>query len=295
MSLIVIVICLIAERFLLDYQHLRQKHWLEAYSHWLSRQHAPTWTQSGLMSLIIQLLPPVLLVALLQQLFAGSLFGLPSVLFAAAVLLFCLGPVDLDTQVNDYIRAVEADDETSQRRIAKEIIDDEPPTSEPALSHSVAEGVLFQANHRQFGVLFWFLLLGPVGALFYRIATQLPRLEQANRDIDFFLSAKQLLLIMDWLPARITAVCYAIAGSFEDALYGWRSYQERRYDEFSDSNSGTLICTGDGAMRLTTLLDERSDELHDYSHLPQSAMALVWRSLVVWLAISGLLALTGIL
>jgi membrane protein required for beta-lactamase induction len=126
------------------------------------------------------------------------------------------------------------------------------------------------------------------------MTTQLPRLEQANRDIDFFLNAKQLLLIMDWLPARLTAICYAIAGSFEDALYGWRSYRDRRYDEFSDSNSGTLICTGSGAMRLNTLLEEHSDELHDFSHLPQSAMALVWRSLVVWLVIAGLLALTGI-
>jgi membrane protein required for beta-lactamase induction len=294
MSLIVIVICLIAERFLLDYQYLRQKHWLEAYGQWLVRQHAPAWVQSGLMSLIIQLLPPVLIVALLQQLLAGSLFGLLSIVFAAAVLLFCLGPEDLDTQVNDYIRTVEDEDDHAQRRIAQEIIDDEPPTSEPALSQAVAEGILLQANQRQFGVLFWFLLLGPVGALFYRIASQLPRLEQANRDIDFFLNAKQLLLIMDWLPARITAVCYAIAGSFEDALYGWRSYQDRRYDEFSDSNSGILICTGGGAMRLTTLLDDHSDELHDYSHLPQSAMALIWRSLVVWLVIAGLLALTGI-
>jgi membrane protein required for beta-lactamase induction len=48
-------------------------------------------------------------------------------------------------------------------------------------------------------------------------------------------------------------------------------------------------------MRLTTLLGEHNDELQDYSHLPQSAMALIWRSLVVWLVIAGLLALTGIL
>ena len=294
MSLIITVICLIAERFLLDYQHLRQRRWLDVYSNWLSRQRLPEWGHRGLIGLTILLLPPVLITALLQQLLTGSLFGLPSFLFAAAVLLFCLGPVDLDTQVNDYIRAVEADDEPRQRQLAREIIEDEPPTSEPALSQAVAESILLQANQRQFGVLFWFLLLGPMGALFYRLAAQLPRLEQANRDIDFFLNAKQLLLIMDWLPARITAICYAIAGSFEDALYGWRSYQDRRYDEFSDSNSGVLICTGGGAMRLTTLLDEQSDALHDYSHLPQSAMALVWRSLVVWLVIAGLLALTGI-
>ncbi len=291
----VIVIGLIAERFLLDRQHLRQAGWLERYNRWLARPHAPAWTQRGLFRLVALLLPPLLVVALLQQLLSQSLLGIPSLLFAGVVLLFSLGPVDLDTQVNDYTRAVETGDEESLRQIARDMLEDEPPTSEPAFSQAVAEGILLQANPRLFGVLFWFLLLGPLGALLYRAAHQLPQLEQANRDIDFFLNAKQLMLILDWLPARITAVCYAVAGSFEDALYGWRSYQERRYDEFNDSNSGILICTGSGAMRLTTLLGESDEELHDYSHLPQAAMALVWRSLVVWLILAGALSLIGIL
>jgi membrane protein required for beta-lactamase induction len=293
MTLTVIVICLIAERFLLDHQELRQRRWLDGYSRWLGKQPLPDWSRKGLAGLLLLVLPPLLITALLQQLFDGGLFGLLSLLFATTLLLFCLGPVDLDTQVNDYIHAVETDDEEQQRQIAREIVEDEPPTSEPALSQAVSEGILYQANQRLFGVLFWFVLLGPLGALLYRITTQLPRSEQANSDMDFFLNAKQLEVILDWLPARLTAICYAIAGSFEDALYGWRSYQDRRQDEFSDSNSGILICTGGGAMRLTTLLGEHSEELHDYSHLPQSAMALVWRSLVVWLVIAGLLALTG--
>ena len=291
----VIVICLIAERFLLDQQELRQRSWLEGYSSWLAKQSLPGWSRTGLVGLLLTLLPPLLIVALLQQLFDGSLFGLLSLLFAVAVLLFCLGPVDLDTQVNDYIDAVETEDETRQREIARQLIEDEPPTSEPALSQAVSEAILYQANQRLFGVLFWFVLLGPLGALLYRITIQLPRMEQANRDMDFFLNARQLESILNWLPARMTAICYAIAGSFEDALYGWRSYQERREDEFADSNSGILICTGGGAMRLTTLMGEHSEELHDYSHLPQSAMALVWRSLVVWLVIAGVLTLTGLI
>jgi membrane protein required for beta-lactamase induction len=295
MTLLVIVICLIAERFLLDHQALRQTGWLDAFNRWLTRQPLPEWSRKGLPGLLLLLLPPLLITALLQQLFDGGLFGLLSLLFAAGILLFCLGPVDLDTQVNDYIHAVETEDEDRAQQIAREIIEDEPPTSEPALSQAVSESILYQANQRLFGVLFWFLLLGPLGALLYRIATLLPRSEQANQEMDFYLSAKQLETILNWLPARFTAICYAIAGSFEDALYGWRSYQDSRREEFSDSNSGILICTGGGAMRLTTLLGEHNEELQDYSHLPQSAMALVWRSLVVWLLVVGLLALTGVI
>lgn len=290
----IIVICLIAERFLLDHQHLRQYGWLDRYSHWLSQQETPGWLGRGFIRVVILLLPPILLIGILQQLFANTLFGLPGVLFACLVLLYTLGPDDLDSQIEAYTSAVENEDDESVRTIARQIINDEPPTSEPALSQAVSEGTLYQANQRIFAILFWFLLLGPMGALLYRIASRLPLLEQANRDIDFYLNAKQLVSILDWLPARVTAVCYAIAGSFEDALYGWRSYRETRFDEFADSNIGTLICTGSGAMRLTTLLEEANEELQDYSHLPLAAMALVWRSLVVWLIIVSLLTLIGL-
>lgn len=290
----IIVICLIAERFLLEHQHLRQFAWFERYSQWLTQKESSPWLSRGVLNLLALLLPPLLITGILQQLLAHALFGLPGILFAGLVLLYSLGPVDLDSQTDAYTKAVESDDDETLRTIARQIIDDEPPTSEPALSQAVSEGILYQANIRIFGVLFWFLLLGPLGALLYRIASRAPLLEQANRDIDFYLKAKQLVTILDWLPARVTAVCYAIAGSFEDALYGWRSYQESRFDEFADSNAGTLICTGSGAMRLTTLLEEANEELQDYSHLPQAAMALVWRSLVVWLIFVGLLTLTGL-
>ncbi|MEJ2694928.1 MAG: regulatory signaling modulator protein AmpE [Candidatus Thiodiazotropha sp.] len=295
MSLIVIVISLIAERFLLEHQHLREFRWLSGYQRWLQTNKPPVWITQGAPGLLVLLLPPALLTGLLQYLLSNSLFGLPSFIFGGLVLLYTLGPQDLDSQIDRYTQAAETEQENDLAEIARTITGEEPSPSEPARSQGVAEGALQQANQRLFAVLFWFLLLGPLGAMFYRIARQLPRLEQANRDIDFALHAKQLLMILDWLPARLTAICYAIAGSFEDALYGWRSYQDRRYDEFSDSNSGTLICAGGGAMRLTTLLSEEREELSDYSHLPQAAMALVWRSLVVWLIIAGLLTLTGLL
>jgi AmpE protein len=294
MSLMIIVICLIAERFLLEHQHLRELRWLSDYCQWLERPTLPGWLHQGLAGLLMLLLPPVLLVGMMQQLLSHSLFGLPGVAFAGLVLLYTLGPKDLDSQIDQFTQAVEEDDESRASTIAEEIIGDEPPVSEPAFSQAVAEASLASANQRLFAVLFWFLLLGPMGAILYRITSRLPQLDQANRDLDFYLNAKQLLAILDWLPARLTAVCYAIAGSFEDALYGWRSYQESRFDEFSDSSSGTLICTGSGAMRLTTLLDEAQEGLQDYTHLPQAAMALVWRALVVWLVIAAFLSLAGL-
>lgn len=293
MTLTIILICLIAERFLLEHSHLRSHRWFTRYCQWHQQQNLPEWMQQGIIGLLLLLLPPLLAVAALQQLFADSMLGIPSLLFSIGVLLYALGPQDLDSQINQYVETAEADDGEA-REIARAIIEDEPPTSEPACSQAVSEAALQQANRRTVAVLFWFIILGPLGAMLYRLATWMPQSDQAAQDIDFKLNTQQLVIILDWLPARITAFCYAIAGSFEDALYGWRSYQESRQSEFSDSNAGTLICTGSGAMRLTTLLDEAYAGAHLYTYLPKAAMALIWRSLIVFMVILTFLTFTGL-
>ncbi|MEN8168268.1 MAG: regulatory signaling modulator protein AmpE [Pseudomonadota bacterium] len=294
MSLSIILICLLAERFLLEHQDLRQFNWFSDYSNWFERQELPNWMQQGFGGIIILLLPPLLAATLLQQLLNVSLFGIPGTIFAALVLLYSFGPQDLDRQISRFIEAREQGDEEQATSIAKELLHDEPPPHDPSYSQAVAEGVLEQANSRIFAVIFWFLLLGPSGALLYRLATLLPKLQTANRQLDLFHSSKQLLAILDWIPARLTAFAYAVAGSFEDALYGWRSYHEGRMDEFESNASGILICTGTGALRLSTLLDaDNAEQSSRHHYLAETAMGLVWRSLVVWLVLLSLFALAG--
>lgn len=295
MSLTILLICLIAERFLLDYQHLRQLHWLDEYSYWFERQELPDWMINGIVGVISLLLPPLLAIALLQQLLDDSFFGIPSALFAILVLLFSFGPQDLDDQIKQLQDAKSEQDKTQAEQLARELLDDKPPSSEPGHSQAIAEAILELANRKIFAVIFWFLLLGPIGAALYRLASHLPTLQTTTRNLDFFVTSRQLLAILDWVPARLTAATYAIAGSFEDALHGWRSYNEQRFNEFNSSASGILICTGTGAMRLTELLEQNADASQSdaYQYLLKSAMGLVWRSLVVWIILIGLFTLAG--
>jgi len=288
MNLIIILTCLLAERFLIEHQQWRQADWFFDYSRWYQRQTLPIWMQEGFAGVIGLLLPPILAVALFQQLFDGIL----GALFSGVVLLYCLGPRDLETEISQFSEARRQGDETRSRAIARDLLNDEPPASEPAYSQAVAEAIFEQSNRRLFAVLFWFLLLGPMGSALYRLACHLPRLPEASREVELLLTSQRLIAILDWAPARITAFAYAIAGSFEDALYGWRSYHERRFNEFSNSASGILICTGSGALRLTTLLEQAVSE-DDYLYLAKAAMALVWRSLVVWLIVLALFTLLG--
>lgn len=295
MSLIILLICLLAERFLLEYQHLRQANWFSEYSHWFERQELPDWMLNGFGGVIFLLLPPLLLIALLQLLFDESLLGIPDVLFACAVLILSFGPQDLDNQIKLLHDAHKQNDKEQAESIAKDFLPAEPFNSGPTDSQAIVEGILEQANSRIFAVIFWFMVLGPIGAAMYRLATLLPNLLSTRRELDFVFTSKQLIAILDWIPVRLTAVAYAVAGSFEDALYGWRSYHEDRFNEFQSNASGILICTGTGALRLSSLIDSDNDQNinHDHHHLADAAMGLVWRSIVVWIVMIGLLTLAG--
>jgi membrane protein required for beta-lactamase induction len=293
MSLTILLICLLAERFLLEYQGLRQVDWLSRYSDWFAEQELPSWLSKGFFGIAVLLLPPLLLVSLIQQLLSESLFGIPGAVFACLILLYSFGPEDLDQQITAFNEARERNDQDAADAIASRLLQEPPPPTEPAYTQAVAEAILEQANSRVFAVIFWFLLLGPFGALLYRLVSVLPSLKTSHTDLDFFIAARQLLAILDWLPARITAFTYAIAGSFEDALYGWRSYHESRFDEFSNNASGILICTGTGALRMSSLMDDKFDHTGTYQYLVEAAMGLVWRSLLVWLALLGLFTLAG--
>lgn len=281
------------ERFLLDHQGLRQYNWLSDFSNWLNLQELPRWLQKGFSGIVVLLLPPILGVALIQQLLNERLFGIPEAIFAGLILIYSFGPVDLDQQISRFTEAIETGDKDTADSIANKLLHEAPPNDEPAYTQAITESILEQANSRIFAVIFWFLLLGPVGALLYRLTNLLIELDTSHKDLDFFLKSRQLMAILDWAPARLTAFTYAIAGSFEDALYGWRSYHEIRFDEFSNNASGILICTGSGALRLTTLLDEKLENSSDYHYLAEAAMGLVWRSLVVWLVILIIFTLAG--
>lgn len=295
MSLIIILTCLLAERFLLEYQQIRQTDWFNKFSAWIERQELPLWMLNGYGGIISLLLPPLLAIALLQHLLDGSLLGIPGALFAGLVLLFSLGPLDLDQQLRQLHEAKERHDEIEATSIARKLLGDEPPPNDPTYSQALVESILEQANSRSFAVIFWFLVLGPTGAALYRLVASLPTLHTTIREEEFFHSGKQLLAILDWIPTRLTATSYAIAGSFEDALHGWRSYHASRYTEFTSSASGILVCAGTGALRLQSLLenDLEMNSIESQRYLLDAAMALVWRSMVVWISLIALFTLAG--
>ncbi len=187
------------------------------------------------------------------------------------------------------------------------------------------EGAFLVSHRHVFGVMFWFLLLpGPSGAVLYRMALFLAnrwggtdRAGRSGRTLGAALAgaepleagepparpeddgpgrfgefARAACYAIDWLPARCTAASFAIVGDFEDAVYCWRTQAAR----WPDRLLGVVLAAGAGALGLRlgmpiaagAVVEDRPElGLGEEADTPflDSAVGLIWRALVLWLAL----------
>ncbi|HET7922071.1 MAG TPA: regulatory signaling modulator protein AmpE [Gammaproteobacteria bacterium] len=240
--------------------------------------------RAGAAVLLIVLVPAVVTLFLGHVLsHIWSVFGF---LFATAVLLFTLGPRDLHKQVRAYMDAVQAGESARARQLARELLGTEPPEDSVACSEAMTRAVLATVNDSLFGVLLWFALLGPGGAVLYRVTCFLHQSPPAGASPRFREMTTRLYGVLAWLPAHLAALGYALAGGFEDALSDLRSYYATCRAQFVEMNSDVMACAGLGALR-GTAADAGIGRL-------RAALALVQRTLVIWLVVYALISLLGL-
>jgi membrane protein required for beta-lactamase induction len=297
MNLIALFLGLVLERTATKLLHLRELRWLDPYFDWGFERLRNLNGAAAAMVVVILIVSPVLPVLILQHQFSHLLFGILYIAFSTFVLFFSLGPRDLSNEVEEFTNAVESGDDDEVARAAKVITESDPPREADAGALAVEEAVLIQANNRIFGVIFWFMILGPAGAWLFRVADLMRRravfktgrLTAAGEADPGYL---HLLLvtfgILAWLPARLLALGYAMAGSFEAAISDWRGYYDSCSDKFFHVNDAILAAAGKGAIREGGSTD---DEV--VLRPVQAAMRLVNRTLLVWVTAISLLTIIG--
>ena len=270
----------------------RRHAWYDAWLRWLGeggRGSAGFW--GGRYGIALALAPVLLVVALLQWLLDGPLYGLPGLLFDIVVLVYAWGPRDLDVDVEAIIDAHDAP--TRRAAIARLGLTGEAAALDgPAL----VEAVFANALRRWFGVLFWFLLLGPVGALLYRLsalavdgesATELPEQTRAG--------ARALVTALDWPVAQLMTLAMALVGNFDTVFSVWREAGGTQFR----LHTGFL-----GSAARASVRGELAEEAEEYAEegmvqamreLPElrDAMSLVWRILLLWLAVLAVFVIGG--
>ena len=293
---------------------------VEQWSAWVARtldagvRHIAwaTWT--------LATVAPALLAVLLHLLTQWGLGWLAAVLWHVALLYVTLGFRQFSHHFTAIRDALDEGDENKARELLaqwQQVQVGEIARSE--IVRHVIEYSVIAAHRHVFGVFFWYAVLstvglGPAGAVVYRLAEYVQRRWQREAQADGGVSAMlaevagQAWQVLDWLPARATALGFAIVGSFEDAMDGWRHHAQK----FPQDNDGVILAATAGAInvqlggaRLTPSYGEDLDagdedgsastpgRQAEPAHLA-SVVGLVWRSVIMWLVLVALMTMANL-
>lgn len=246
---------------------------------------------SGGGRVVLALLLPTALCALSWWLLGHTpLGGSLQLLFSLAVLLYCFGPREFEA---DLEAILEAPDGASREAAAQTLADDGSPIAwnAPALGVAIA----YAALRRRFAVLLWFFLLGPAGALLYRLAQTLARNDALQLDPSCRVAARYAANALDWLPAQLLTFTLAFVGHWEAVIGAWRRWHDlAAATSWYSSEPGFLgaaaqadvlidIEAGDG------YAEEHSDPLAELIRLRSALL----RALLAWLSVAALIVIGG--
>lgn len=244
----------------------------------------------GVLGIALLLVPFSLLAALLAW--------LPHIGWLNSILLLYLsiGATSLSQHARAVVNALNSDDLPLARQRVGMIVSRETSTlTEHDVARATIESVLENGSDAVFAAVFWFLLLGAPGAVLYRLANTLDAMwgYKNERYLHFGWAAARFDDVMNYIPARLTALTYIALGNIR---VGWRCWRKQARAWYSP-NAGPVMAAGAGALGVTlggaaryhgslkqrpTLGFGRIPGAHDISR----AIRLVDRGLWLWVALT---------
>lgn len=285
MTLIIILIAIAVEQFIGVTAELRQLTWFENYTHWLENKIGPQKIWNGASGVIITLAGPLLVVVLFLFLL-DSISLIFTFLLSLIILIYSFDNNCLNNELDEYTRALEEDDVGKINQFEAELFQSD---DDDAGEQQFIETVFVKTNERLFGVMLWFLLLGPIGALLYRLAIQL-RNQQSGIHGSYADSTRDLCNILNWLPARLLALGNALSGNLVDAIDAWRESEH----ESLQVNEEVIKTSGLGALQYRPGISSIDDTIsNERLYWMQALQGLLNRTLFIWLTIVGLISIAG--
>ena len=341
MSFFAVLFALIIEQA----RPLARGNWVHAgfrgWARWANRSLDAGKPHHGWIAWTVTVGVPVLVTLLIHWLL-WSVNVMLAFAWSVAMLYVTLGFRQFSHYFTDIRDALDDGDEASARELLaqwRQVDASELPRSE--IVRHVIEYSVLAAHRHVFGVLGWFsvcaaLGLGPAGAVLYRMSEFVSRYwvykrksaEAAGEGASpaLQLAATRAWAVIDYVPARVTSLGFAVVGSFEDAIDAWRSYTQRFPADApvasENRNDGVILAATSGAVNVRlggeilktaftpntapgfqaggldaeegTATETTPGREPEVAHLAQ-IVGLVWRSVVLWMVLLALLTLARLL
>jgi AmpE protein len=256
------------------------------FRHWVNR----LGDTSGPGRVAVVLLVPVVACAILAGILRSlPFFDLGWLAFAVIVLVYALGPREIEADIDAVLRAPDA--LRRDEAIATLRHDDAPLTW---FAPVMVEAAFYGALRRRFGVLFWFFLLGPAGALGYRLAQILGREATLALDAATRNAARRVADALDWIPAHLMVFAMALVSDFDAVMGAWKQWHHTSGSPRSRLEPDFLgavaragvdadVEAGDGYVQ------DVSDPIAEL----EDARRVIRRVLIVWLAVVAVIVLAA--
>jgi len=257
---------------------------------WFRGWAARTGDLSGPGRVAVLLLVPVALAAIISGLlYSLPFFDLAWLVFAIVVLTYALGPREIETDIDAVLRAA---DPLRRDEALNALRHDEAPL--PWHAPAIVEAAFYGALRRRFGVLLWFLLLGPAGALGYRLAQLLGRDASVSLDGATRTSAHRLADTLDWLPAHLMVFAMALVSDFDAVIGAWKQWHRTSGSPRSRLEPDFLGAVARAGVDADVEAgDGYAQDVSDPLVELEDARRVIRRVLVVWLAVVAVIVLAA--
>ena len=228
-----------------------------------------------------------------------------AIFFETIILYLAIAPRSLTEHALAVHSALRDNDiNLARKRVGYMVSRHTQEMDEQQISRATIESTLENGNDAIFAALFWFIIAGIPGVVIFRLVNTLDAMwGYRTPRYEYFGKAAALLDdLLNYIPARLTALSYGLCGHFPSAIQCWRE-QAR---QLASPNGGPVMCAGAGALRCklggSVIYHGKLTERPHFGcgNTPQrdniqQAVNLVQRTLWLWLALFTAMAIIGTL
>lgn len=270
----------------------RCAHWFDAKFNDANRSYNRL---RGLLSVLLLLGPVILLsIILTPENESGWLFSV----FFLYLVIGRKSLIQHVTQIRDSLS--DSDIVGARKKLSYIVSRDTKTLDQQSITKAAIESLIENSNDAIFAPIFWFLIAGVPGAICYRMVNTLDAMwgYKNKRYKTFGWFAARTDDLMNWIPARLTIISFAIFGSFFKIIFT----ALRQGKQCSSPNAGPVMAAG--AANLNIILGGEAyyqgeliakPEL-GYGNKPDvsdfdAAVRLVDKSIFLWLLLLMIFAL----